>query len=128
ERACARSSSPARRRCERGVALILVLWLIVLLTVIAGGFAYSMRTEALAARNAVSLAQARALADGAVMRVVFELMRPRMQNEVWQANGVVHVWDESGARIAANATDESGKIDINAASEALLKGLFQSAG
>src|SRR5437763_17221479 len=97
------ASAPGRQTtilAQRGVALILVLWLIVLLTVIAGGFAYSMRTEALAARNAVSLAQARALADGAVMRVVFELMRPRMQNEVWQANGVVHVWDESGARIA----------------------------
>jgi general secretion pathway protein K len=117
-------------RCcrEDGVALILVLWLTVLLTVIAGGFAYSMRTEALAARNAVSLAQARALADGAIMRVVFELMRPRTLDEVWQANGAVHVWDESGARIAANAIDESGKIDLNAASEALLKGLLQTAG
>ena len=117
-----------RIRRERGVALILVLWLTVLLTVIAGGFAYSMRTEALAARNAVSAAQARALADGAVMRVAFELMRPRTLDELWQANGAVHVWDESGARIAANATDESGKIDLNAASDALLRGLFQTAG
>jgi general secretion pathway protein K len=115
-------------RREDGVALILVLWLTVLLTVIAGGFAYSMRTEALAARNAVSAAQARALADGAIMRVAFELMRPRTLDEVWQPNGIVHVWEESGARIAANATDESGKIDLNAASEALLKGLFQTAG
>jgi general secretion pathway protein K len=113
--------------CERGVALVLVLWLTVLLTVIAGGFAYSMRTEALAARNAVSLAQARALADGAVMRVAYELMRPRTLNEVWQADGAVHIWDEEGARIAANATDESGKIDLNTASDALLKNLFQTA-
>ena len=57
---------------------MLALWLTVLLTVIASGFAFSMRSEALAARNAVSLAQARAIADGAVERTVFELMRPQV--------------------------------------------------
>jgi general secretion pathway protein K len=113
---------------QDGVALILVLWLTVLLTVIASGFAYSMRTEALAARNAVQLAQARALADGAVSRMTYELMRPRMTPETWQADGAVHNWDENGVSIAANATDESGKIDLNAAQDVLLKGLFQSVG
>ena len=112
---------------QRGVALILVLWLTVLLTVIAGGFAYSMRTEALAARNAVALAQVRALADGAISRVVFELMRPRTVAETWASDGAVHYWEEGGATIAANAVDESGKIDLNAASDALLKNLFQTA-
>jgi general secretion pathway protein K len=113
---------------QRGVALILVLWLTILLSVIASAFAYSMRTETLAARNAVSLAQARGLADGAVMRVAFELMRPRTLNETWQADGQAHYWDEGDAHIAANAIDESGKIDLNSASDALLKGLFQTAG
>ena len=113
---------------ERGVALILVLWLTILLTVIASAFAYSMRTETLAARNEISLAQARALADGAVMRMAFELMRPRTLNETWQADGQPHYWDEGDAHVAANAIDESGKIDLNSASDALLKGLFQTAG
>src|SRR5205814_8973212 len=90
---------PRSREC--GVALVLVLWLTVLLTVIAGGFAYSMRTEALAARNAVSLAQARALADGAVMRVAFEMMRPRTVPETWASDGGVHYWQEGGAIVAA---------------------------
>jgi general secretion pathway protein K len=117
---------PARR--QRGIALILVLWLTILLAVIATGFAYSMRTETLAARNAVSLAQARGLADGAIMRVAFELLRPRTLAESWQADSVVHYWDDGDAHVAANAIDESGKIDLNAASDALLKGLFQSAG
>jgi general secretion pathway protein K len=122
------SASQLRHRHQRGIAIVLVLWLTVLLTVIAAGFAYSMRTEALAARNAVSLAQARGLADGAIMRVAFELMRPRTVSELWQADGAVHVWDEGGVRIAANAIDESGKIDLNTALDALLKGLLQSAG
>jgi len=99
-------SAPGRQVlpcAQRGVALILVLWLTVLLTVIAAGFAYSMRTEALAARNAVALAQVRALADGAISRVVFELMRPRTVAETWAFDGAVHYWEEGGATIAANA-------------------------
>ena len=62
------------------------------------------------------------------MRVAFELMRPRVVNDTWQADSVVHYWDEGDAHVAANAIDESGKIDLNSASDALLKGLFQSAG
>src|SRR3974377_2396485 len=96
-------------RRQAAIALLLVLWLTILLTVIASGFAYSTHTEALAARNAASLAQARALADGAVMRVTLEMIRPRALNDPWQSDGTVHVWNEDQARIAANATDESGR-------------------
>ena len=55
-------------------------------------------------------------------------MRPRTINETWQADGAPHFWNEGDAQVAANALDESGKIDLNTASDALLKGLFQTAG
>jgi general secretion pathway protein K len=116
-------------RDQSGIALVLVLWLTILLTVIASGFAYTMRTEALAARNAIALAQARAVADGAIARMSFELMRPRLAvGETWAADGAVHYWNDGGTSIAANVVDESGKIDLNAGSDALLKALLQSAG
>ena len=127
-RASARTDARRVPRGQTGIALVLVLWLTILLTVIATGFAYSMRTEALAAHNALSLAQARALADGAIMRVAFELMRPRTPNEPWQPDAAVHVWNEDGGRIAANAIDESGRIDLNTASDPLLKSLLQVTG
>jgi general secretion pathway protein K len=118
-----------RARNEAGIALVLVLWLTILLTVIASGFAYSMRTEALAARNAIAVAQARALADGAISRSAFELMRPRMVlGETWHADGGVHYWSEEGASIAVSAMDESGKIDLNTTSDALLSSLLQTTG
>jgi general secretion pathway protein K len=113
---------------QRGVALIIVLWLTVMLTVIAGSFAYGMRNEALAARNAVSWAQARSIADGAIHRTVFELLRPKISPDVWAADGAIHVWSEDGARVVVNAIDESGKIDLNTAPDALLKGLLMTAG
>ena len=122
-----RDSRYASRDRQRGIALILVLWLTILLTVIGGSFAYGMRNEALAARNSLSLAQARALADGAIYRTVFELMRPRTLADVWSADGTVHVWDENGSRVAVNALDESGKIDLNTAPDGLIKGLLQTA-
>ena len=124
----ARALDVGQLRRQRGVALILVLWLTVMLTVIAGSFAYGMRNEALAARNTVSWAQARSLADGAIHRTVFELLRPKVSPDVWASDGAVHVWQEDGARIAVRAIDESGKIDLNSAPDALLKGLLTTAG
>ncbi len=87
-----------------------------------------MRGEALAARNALSLAQARAAADGAVERMAFELSRPRNIADVWQPDGAAHVWQDGEARFAVSAVDESARIDLNAAPEPLLKGLLQNVG
>ena len=117
-----------RFHAQRGIALIAVLWLTVLLTVIASSFAYSMRGEALAARNTMSLAQARAVADGAVERVAFELSRPRNLPDVWSADGQPHVWNDGEIAVTAAAFDETARIDLNAAPEPLLKGLLQNAG
>src|SRR5438046_5416696 len=123
------TSIPQGPRAQRGIALVVVLWLTVMLTVIAGSFAYGMRNEALAARNALSWAQARTLADGAIYRTAFELLRPKVSPDVWAADGSVHVWnDEIGARIVISAIDESGKIDLNTAPDTLLKGLLMTAG
>ena len=118
----------ARGARQSGIALIAVLWLTVMLTVIASGFAFSMHGEAVAARNALSLAQARAAADGAVERLAFELTRPRNLADVWQADGTERSWVDGEAKLTAWATDESARIDLNTASEPLLKGLFQNIG
>src|SRR5450631_2034067 len=121
-------SLPQRPQSQRGIALVLVLWLTVMLTVIAGSFAYGMRNEALAARNALSWAQARARADDAIHRTAFELLRPKVSPDVWSPDGSVRTWDDDGARIVVSAIDESGKIDLNTAPDALLKGLLMTAG
>jgi general secretion pathway protein K len=120
-------SRPGRAR-ESGIALIAALWLTVLLTVIASGFAFSMRGEALAARNALSIAQARAAADGAVERTVFELSRPRNIGGAWVPDGQMRHWQDGDAALSVTAIDEAAKIDLNMATEALLKGLLQNVG
>ncbi|MEO5700066.1 MAG: hypothetical protein ABIS17_01815 [Casimicrobiaceae bacterium] len=113
---------------QRGIALVLALWITILLTVIASSFAFSMRSEALAARNAVSGAQARAVADGAVDRMAYELLRPRNSPEVWSADGQVRQWRDGDIAVSAVAVDESARIDLNAAPQPLLLGLLQNVG
>ena len=115
------------RRMQSGIALVLALWITVLLTVLASGFAFSMRSEALATRNAVSLARARAAADGALERTAFELMRPRIA-DAWQPDGQPRRWSDADAAIVVTAVDEAARIDINAAPDAMLKNLLIAIG
>ena len=123
---------PTRRavpcpRSQRGIALILALWLTVMLTVIASGFAFSMRSEALAARNMISMSQARAAANGAIERTVFEMSRTATP-ETWKRDGTPHTWKDGDVSLVASATDESARIDLNSANEALLRSLFINVG
>jgi general secretion pathway protein K len=113
---------------QRGIALVLALWVTTLLTVIAGSFAISMRSEALAARNAVSGAQARAQADGAIERLIYELQRPRTSPDAWVPDGRLREWRDGDTAIAAVALDESARIDLNSASQPLLTGLLTNVG
>lgn len=114
-------------RMQRGIALVLALWITILLTVIASGFAFSMRSEALATRNALSLARVRAAADGAVERMAFELSRPRVP-DAWTLDGSAHSWQDGDINISVSAVDEAARIDLNVAPDALLKSMLVAQG
>ena len=106
---------------------MLVLWLTILLTVIASGFAFSMRSEALAARNALSLAQARAAADGAVERTAFELTRPQVA-DAWKPDGQRAPVVDGDVTVVVTAVDEAANIDLNTAPDPFLKNLLVDIG
>jgi general secretion pathway protein K len=113
---------------SRGVALVLVLWVVTLLAVIAGNFAYSMRGELQTTSNQLHVAQARALADAGVQRAWYEMLKPPSDAQRWQPDGSVHELLLAGVVVQVAVTAEAGKIDLNAASDALLLGLFKSTG
>jgi general secretion pathway protein K len=113
---------------QRGVALVLVLWVVTLLSVIAGNFAFSMRGEAQIARNLLSTAQAQAQADAGIQRAWYELMKPPSELNRWTGDGAVHELGLGDGVLRVAIQDESGKIDLNTTSEALLVGLFRSVG
>jgi general secretion pathway protein K len=116
------------RRRERGVALILVMWVAVLLTVIASSFIVERRSETLVVGNSISIARAEAVADAGVSRAVFEMYRTDNSPDAWKRDGTTQNWSFDGVPVKVEIRDESAKIDINTAADPLLRGLFLSIG
>jgi general secretion pathway protein K len=114
-------------RPARGVAFIVVLWVIALLTVLLGSFTLLARTEALQARHLFDGASARFAAEAGLHRAVLELSNPDLATR-WIGDGRSYAFDFGEATVEVQLTDESGKIDINAADELALTALFESAG
>ncbi len=113
---------------QAGVALVLVMWVAVLLTVIASSFIVERRTETLVVRNSVSMARAEAIADAGVQRAVFEMYRTDNSPDGWKRDGSTYDWSFDNVPVKVEIRDESAKIDINTAADALLRGLFLSQG
>ena len=115
------------RRRQHGVALVLVMWASVILAVIAASFMLERRTETLAVRNSLSAARAEAAADAGVHRALHDLYRQNVP-DVWKRDGTPHEWAFDGIPVRVEIRDESAKIDINTAADALLRGLLVSVG
>src|SRR5258706_14843407 len=113
---------------QRGIALVLVIWVAVLLLVVASSFILERRSETLVVRNSASMARAEAIADAGVNRAVFEIYRIGPSAEQWKPDGTAYDWSFDGAAVKVEIRDESAKIDINTAPDLLLRGLFVSAG
>jgi len=118
----------AALRNQKGIALIIVLWITTLLMLIASSFIYAMRTDVNIVANSLARARLEAAADAAVQRSVFEMSKPQQLPGRWTTDGVAQSWSYQGVAVEVGMTDESGKIDINTASDALLRGLFLAQG
>lgn len=110
---------------QQGMALVMVLWGAMLLTLMAASFAFSMRVETTTVGNYLHRAQALALAEAGVRRATLELLAPR-GGEGWQANGVFHDMDFGQGRVRITIYPESAKIDLNRAPGELIHGMFNS--
>lgn len=114
---------------QRGIAIVLVIWVTVLLTVVAASFIMERRTEAMVVLNSVSMARAEAAANAGVARAIAESYRnDPTALEAWKRDGSPHDWVFEGIAVRVEMRDESAKIDVNTASEALLRGLLVTAG
>lgn len=112
---------------QRGVAMILVVWVIALMTVLLGSFALIARTENLQARHLFDSTSARYAAEAGLERAVFELRRPDTATR-WIGDGRPYEFQFDNALVHVELTDETGKIDINSAGDDVLQSLFVSVG
>lgn len=122
---CARPGSDR----ERGIALVLVLWVIALLTLMALGLTATQRTETALTRNQVDAVRFRALADAALHYAVLNLQVPppvegRDRAEVWIPDGSPLRWRFGGETLEIRVFNEASRIDLNAVQSDLLQALL----
>jgi general secretion pathway protein K len=115
-------------RRERGVALVLVMWAAVLITVIASAFIIERRTDTMVIGNSLSIARAEALADAGVQRAVFEIYRNDNSPDAWKRDGSRYSMEMDGVPVSVEIRDESAKIDINTGQDNLIRGLLVASG
>lgn len=114
---------PGPRQNERGIALVIVLWTLVMLAMLTIGFSLSSRTEARVAANGAEEIRLRALLRGGVELAVLGLGTAD-DNRGWRADGTPYPAEIGDDRIVVRIRDEAGRIDLNRADEEMLQRLI----
>jgi general secretion pathway protein K len=112
---------------NRGAALLLVLWMLVLLTGLVVVFASTARTESLQGRYLARSTAARYLAEAGVEIAALRLSSGDPGRN-WLPDGRPYTFDFEGAQIEVRVRDESGRVDLNAAAPELLAELVKAVG
>lgn len=112
---------------QRGIAFILVLWVVTMLSILLGSFALLARTENLQSRHLFDATTARYAAEAGLNLAVYQLHQTTPEQR-WMADGRPYAVGFANAQVEVEITDDSGKININLADAVLLKGLFTAAG
>jgi len=112
---------------QQGIALVVVLWLLVLLTVIAASHARIIRTETRLAFNQVEASKARCLAEAGANHAIMELL-VRDEALRWSVNGSVNRIRYEDGSVAIAIRDARGLIDINNVQPSLLNEVLAGAG
>jgi general secretion pathway protein K len=112
---------------QRGIALVVVLWLVVLLTVIGSSHARNMRIETSLAFNHVGTARARALAEAGINRAIMELFVDNTDTR-WPLDGTARQIQLDSGSVNIGIRDASGLLDLNKADQAQLEAVLGAAG
>jgi general secretion pathway protein K len=122
-------AGPAREvlRRNRGFALLIVLWTLVLIAFLVLHLTESGRTEIRIADNLVDNAVAAAAADGAISEAIFNQSNPN-PDQRWPLDGTDHSLTIGDSRVVVQLEDEASRINPNLASPALMEGLLRAVG
>ncbi|MGB8635888.1 MAG: type II secretion system protein GspK [Rhodanobacteraceae bacterium] len=120
-------SRPLPNTRQRGIAFLIVLWVIALVAVLMGSFAVIARTENLQARHLLDSTRARYAAEAGINLAAYALRRNEPDKR-WVPDGRPYKFSFNDAIITIKVHDESGKIDVNAATPEQLQQLFKSVG
>lgn len=111
----------------RGIALILVVWLLLAFTAALAGFAVMAHTEGVLARQQRISAEGRQLVHAGIEIAALRLMDPNPDRR-WVADGREYQVAFEGADLRLRVTAETGKLDLNLVDADTLRRLFEQNG
>lgn len=114
-------------RGDRGVAIVMVLWGLALLAGVLVVFTGRTRGETVATRNALEVARARHLGDGAIELATGLLLRAGPEARL-RVDGAPFAVVVDGIEVVVRIQDEAGKLDLNGAPGEVLYTFFLTAG
>ncbi len=114
-------------KVQGGVALILVLWLVALISLMATSFGLGIRREASLAAIQVQQAAMLGACEAGVNYAAYRVGHPDAGIQ-WPADGRLRHWRWDGIDLRIRAFSESGKVDLNHAGPALIQALLRLAG
>jgi general secretion pathway protein K len=129
-----RAPKTGRLEDQRGVAIVIVLWVIMVLSLLIGGFAFTMHVETQIASYARKELKAEMLARSGIEVAKMELLLHQQSaadagydalNQDWATNTELYVNHELGDGVFnVKITDEESRMPINTASEVQLQRLM----
>lgn len=110
---------------QSGIAIVIVLWMLALLTIIATTYAKTSRSEILTSSHFSHNAQARGIAEAGISLGIYELLKPDSEQTLRKDNTVTEIALDYG-QTKISILEETAKIDLNTAHSELLGGLLYS--
>lgn len=104
---------------QRGVALILVLWVLSILMLMAGSFTKTMRRESAGVMTHKANAEANAQTQAGIA-LAQAMMLQEDETKRWRVDGSIYEIETENATMRIRIFSETGKIDINSATSTLL--------
>ena len=116
---------------QTGIALVLVLWIISLLTVMALGLTTTQRTESALTRNQLDGSRFRALSEAAINLTVLNLLSTPLETvpteAVWVPDGLPRTLVFDGTELTVTLYNEASRLDLNTATREQLATLIELA-
>ena len=122
-----RSLPPVTGRRQKGIALVIVLWILLLVTISTGAYTLMARMDQLEAHTVISGTRARLAAEAAINLAVLSLRDPDELTRL-VPDGRPYEFQVQDVVVEIQVTDERGKVDINAVDEVTLTQLLQGHG
>lgn len=110
---------------QTGLAMVIVIWILSLMTIMAGSFALTMRREITVISAVKDSAVVQAIAETGIS-VAKQMLFLADEDLRWKADGSIYLIDYQQAKIRVRLFSERGKIDLNKASEVLLTAMLKS--